>query len=513
MKIFKAAYLQHFCNWNILPFFAFLNNLNIPKIAAAREINAAVVDISGRQRTLSQRLALLCLQLVLTNAQNERDTPTKLLDARKQLREVAALMEKSHHALINGDGNMKLSGNMSELQAIYFKPPFRLDWQVRNYLAEIEALLNFDSAELTLDNTHLCYILNAVENDLLAGLDAAIAEYQKESDLEQLAIYLYLLELHSKSKEAATIAQEKAEEYCKALLELQQAQPQLIHAEKMSSLGQVVAGIAHEINNPVNFIIGNLYYAEDYINRLLQLVKLYQQEYRNPTPLIQQYLEIMEFDYLIEDFPKVLASMQVGAERISQIVLTLLNFSSSNRGEKKLVDIHDAIENTLLIMENNLKASGTYREITVVRDYGCLPRIECYPQELNQVFMNIIKNAIDTLQETTVKNPQIRICTYMVAGNASRSKGGHSIAVRIADNGSGMPETIRTRIFDPFFTTKDVGKGTGLGLAISYQIIVEKHGGTIGCTSVPGEGTEFSIEIPLQKSFFAFDSNSAFMNV
>ncbi len=500
MEMFTSVYFQHFFNWNFLPFFAFFNNLNIHEIAAMREINATVVNISSRQQILSQRLALLCLQLVLINAQSECDTPTKLLEVRKQLREVAALMDKSHHALIS-DRNMKQLGNTSKLQAIYFKAPFKLDWQIRDYLARIEALLNLDSAELTLDNTHLCYILNTVENDLLAGLDAAVTEYQKESDIEQIAIDLYLLELHIKSKEAAIIAQEKAEEHRKALLELQQAQAQLIHSEKMSSLGQLVAGIAHEINNPVNFIIGNLYYAEDYRNRLLQLVKLYQQEYRNPTPLIQEYLEIIEFDYLIEDFPKVIASMQVGSERISQIVLTLLNFSSSNRGEKNLVDIHDAIENTLLIMENNLKGSGRYREITVVRDYGCLPRIECYPQELNQVFMNIIKNAIDCLQETTVKNPQIRICTYIVAENAFPSRGVRRIGVRIADNGSGIAETIRTRIFDPFFTTKDVGKGTGLGLAISYQIIVEKHGGTINCTSVPGEGTEFSIEIPLQKSF------------
>jgi two-component system NtrC family sensor kinase len=209
---------------------------------------------------------------------------------------------------------------------------------------------------------------------------------------------------------------------------------------------------------------------------------------------------LSEFDYLIEDFPKVLASMQVGAERISQIVVSLLNFSSLNQGQKDLVNIHDAIENTLLIMENHFKTNDNHREISIVKNYGCLPMIECYPQELNQVFINIIKNAIDALQDSNVENPQIRISTYMVAGNCSMSNLPGSITIQIADNGSGIAETIRAKIFDPFFTTKDVGQGTGLGLSISYQIIVERHGGTIDCTSVPGEGSEFVIKIPLHKS-------------
>jgi signal transduction histidine kinase len=294
------------------------------------------------------------------------------------------------------------------------------------------------------------------------------------------------------------VAQMQAQKLEKSLKELQQTQAQLIQAEKMSSLGQLVAGIAHEINNPVNFIYGNLKYINDYTRDLLKLVQLYQKYYANPETEIRNYIKQIELDFLLEDLPKILHSMQIGTERITEIVLSLRNFSRVDEAEMKRVDIHEGINSTLLILQNRLKEKADHYKIEIVKSYGNLPLIECYPGSLNQVFMNIISNAIDALDSfnhgrsiTEVKaNPsKIIISTEVVETNF--------IAIRITDNGSGMSEEIREKIFDPFFTTKPVGKGTGLGLSISYQIIVEKHKGQMNCHSELGKGTEFYIELPV----------------
>lgn len=295
----------------------------------------------------------------------------------------------------------------------------------------------------------------------------------------------------------AEIAEAQSKKLEKSLRELQQTQAQLVQAEKMSSLGQLVAGVAHEINNPVNFIYGNLKYAKDYTQCLLNLVHLYQRLYANPLSEIQEYIEEIELDFLLDDLPKILSSMQVGAERISEIVLSLRNFSRLDEADKKSVDIHQGLDSTLLILQSRFKDSVDYPGIKVVKNYGDLPLVDCYAGQLNQVFMNIISNAIDALDNYNNKraiaeihaNPnKITITTQVIETKC---------VIRIADNGSGMTEVVKERLFDPFFTTKPVGKGTGLGLSISYQIVVEKHGGTLRCLSEPGQGTEFWIEIPL----------------
>jgi signal transduction histidine kinase len=295
----------------------------------------------------------------------------------------------------------------------------------------------------------------------------------------------------------AEIAEAQAKKLEKSLQELQQTQAQLVQAEKMSSLGQLVAGIAHEINNPVNFIYGNLKYAKVYTQSLLKLVHLYQQFYSNPVLEIQEYTEEIELGFLLNDLPKILSSMQVGAERISEIVLSLRNFSRLDEAEKKTVDIHQGLDSTLLILQNRFKNNINHPGIKVVKNYGNLPLVDCYAGQLNQVFMNIISNAIDALENYNDKrtiaeiqaNPnKITITTQVIETQC---------VIRIADNGSGMTEAVKERLFDPFFTTKPVGKGTGLGLSISYQIVVEKHRGTLRCISEPGQGTEFWIEIPL----------------
>ncbi len=277
-----------------------------------------------------------------------------------------------------------------------------------------------------------------------------------------------------------------------AIQELQQTQAQLIQTEKMSSLGNMVAGVAHEINNPINFIYGNISHAKEYIEELLELVNLYRNEYPQPTSTIQNRVEQIELDYISQDLPKILTSMKVGAQRIREIVLSLRNFSRLDESEKKAVNIHEGIDSTLLILNHRLK-----EKIQVVKEYEILPSIECYPAQLNQVFLNLISNAIDALEEEFFNklssvdnkvNPQILIHTNKVAGNR--------IDVRITDNGCGIEPKNQDKIFDPFFTTKEVGQGTGLGLWICYQII-QKHQGKIEVNSLLGEGTTVTVTLPL----------------
>ncbi len=281
------------------------------------------------------------------------------------------------------------------------------------------------------------------------------------------------------------------------LQQLKQTQTQLIQAEKMSALGSMVAGIAHEINNPISFIYGNVAPAIEYIEDLLELVMLYQQHHSPPALPIQEHLKNIDLDFLIEDLPKLLSSMKMGAERIREIVKSLRNFSRLDEGEKKPVDIHEGIDNTLLILQHRLKTQSDRRAITVEKDYGTLPKIECYAGLMNQVFMNILSNAIDALESHLNQNPET--CNSPVIRISTKISPDNFLVISIADNGSGIPLEIQQRLFDPFFTTKPVGKGTGLGLSISYSI-VEKHRGQLKCISEVGEGTEFLIQIPLQAS-------------
>lgn len=318
---------------------------------------------------------------------------------------------------------------------------------------------------------------------------------------DQLAIALQQAELYQQSCSATATALRQAKELEQAFQKLQKTQAQLVQSEKMSSLGQLVAGVAHEINNPVSFIYGNLIHAYGYTQDLLGLIQLYQQQYPHPTSDVQSEIEAIDLEFLIEDLPKLLDSMKVGAERICEIVGALRNFSRLSEAEMKAVDIHEGLDSTLMILQNRLKASGKHPEIQVMKEYGDLPKVECYAGQLNQVFMNLLTNAIDAIdeqnegrtpEEIQVKPSIIRIKTEIL--------GDRHIAICIIDNGPGMTEQVKARLFDPFFTTKPVGTGTGLGLSISYQIVVEKHGGKISCYSQLEKGTEFVIQIPIQQS-------------
>ena len=288
---------------------------------------------------------------------------------------------------------------------------------------------------------------------------------------------------------------EKAHHLKLALDELKRTQIKLIQAEKMSSLGRMIAGVAHELNNPVSFIYGNLTPAREYFKNLSRLIELYQQTYPNSTAKIKQFIQEIDLEFLLDDWQQLVNSMQVGTERIEQIVLSLKKFSRLDESELKLVDIHEGIDNTLLILQHQLRAERNRPAIQVIKNYSQLPLVACYASQLNQVFMNLLDNAIDALESQS--DPRIITISTSILTKEYPIPNSQFAVIRIADNGLGMSEEVRQQIFDPFFTTKPVGSGTGLGLSISHQIVVEKHLGYISCVSASGQGTEMIVEIPV----------------
>ncbi|MFK8185160.1 MAG: PAS domain S-box protein [Phormidesmis sp.] len=285
---------------------------------------------------------------------------------------------------------------------------------------------------------------------------------------------------------------QQTEQLTSTLAALRNTQAQMVQTEKMSSLGEMVAGIAHEINNPVNFIHANVQPASAYADDLITLIKCYQQEHCQPSEDLAEMLEDLDFEFIQKDFLNLLNSMRVGTQRIREIVLSLRNFSRLDEADVKAVSLHDGIDSTLVILSHKLRENDIRQPIEVVKNYQPMPLVECYPSQLNQVVMNIVSNAIDAL--STIEQPKITIATQVQNGNA---------LITIADNGSGMPDSVQDRIFNPFYTTKPVGKGTGMGLSISYQIVTQKHGGELTVTSAPGQGTAFRIEIPLKQGTLA----------
>lgn len=389
-------------------------------------------------------------------------------------------------------------------------------------------------------------VLDKVKAFQVGGSDYITKPFQHEEVLarveNQIGIHQLSRKLQAQNtqlKESEARERERSRQLEQAISELKRTQAQLIQTEKMASLGQLVAGIAHEINNPVNFISGNLSFIKGYFNDALKIIQAYQNNYPDPPTEIQDLYEEIDFKFLVEDWEKLIESMHVGADRIYTIVRSLQTFSKLNTSKIKSIDIHENIDRALLLLQPRLKQAGNSREIQVIKDYGQLPNITCYDSQLSQVFINLISNAIDALeyrfiddiQDDSQKNlcavcqssvpsdsesdlnycrkkisPQIRIFTEFVGvknfefeldQNINQKNG--KIVIRIADNGCGISSEIKNRIFDPFFTTKPVGKGTGLGLSLSYQIVVEQHEGQLYCVSVPGEGTELVVEIPIAK--------------
>ncbi|MEH2050153.1 MASE1 domain-containing protein [Nostoc sp.] len=368
-------------------------------------------------------------------------------------------------------------------------------------IATVNGKGGFVSADLNQSLMQLQSFIGVITLTILV-LTATIAERTQAETKLRLAF----AELARTNETLEVRVQERTEELNEknttlkqALQTLKRTQLQMIQSEKMSALGQMVAGVAHEINNPVNFIYGNLTHLSEYIQDLFRALQLYQQHYPNPPQTLHTELDKLELEFLQEDLTNIFESMKIGTERISTIVVSLRNFSRLDEAELKAVDIHEGIDSTLVILQHRLQETSDRPQIQLIKEYGQLPLIECNAGSLNQVFMNLLNNAVDGLEESNqgrsfpdiLANPNtIWIKTRQIDTN--------QVKIIISDNGIGIPKEIRSKLFDPFFTTKPVGKGTGLGLFMSYQIVTQKHSGNLWCESTVGKGTKFVIEIPIK---------------
>ena len=469
----------------------------------------AILDITDRKQAeaalqqlneeLEQRVFDRTAQLEQEIHERER-TGTKLRESQQRL---TLLIEQTPLAVIEWNTNLELTDWNSAAEQIFGYSRSEALGQTPSFLlsAADRELVHQSLTQVVLKQRRS---LHGVETNVTKSGGRIVCEWHDypliAADGTVVGFASIAQDVTARQRTEAALKQsearlrQRAEELQHTLQELQRAQAQLVQSEKMSSLGQLVAGVAHEINNPVNFISGNLSHAKQYIEDLIRLLQLYQRHELNPAPIVQAEAEAIDLDFLLEDLPKLFNSMSFGVDRIQRIVRSLRNFSRMDEAEKKAVDLHDGLDSTLIILQSRLKASPNRCEIKISKHYGQLPDIECYASQLNQVFMNLISNAIEAIEERLTLLPTLspRICIFTELIDTQ-------VQIRITDNGAGIPPRVLSRLFDPFFTTKPIGKGTGMGLSISYQIVTEKHGGSLECRSTVGEGTEFTIKIPIGK--------------
>jgi signal transduction histidine kinase len=403
-----------------------------------------------------------------------------------------------------------IDGESAIEQAEYAKPHLILLDVMMPGIDGFETCIRLKKNPITRDipiifMTALSDIVDKVKGLSIGAVDYITKPFQTEEVLARINVHLKLhylnKELEEQKNKLENRVQERTAELSQVLHELQESQLQLIQNEKMSTLGQLVAGVAHEINNPVGFLTGNLGLVSEYTSHLINHLHLYHKNYQNPVEEIAKNAKKIYLHELIAELPQVISSMEVGIDRISNISTSLRNFSRSDTCNKVAFDIHEGIDSTLMILKHRLKASNKHPEIEVIKYYGNVPLVECYPGQLNQVLMNLISNAIDALEEyyqvlldeccADKHLSKILISTEVSTIN-------DWVKISIKDNAAGIPNDVREQIFNEFFTTKKVGKGTGLGLSISQQIIQEKHHGKLSCISAIGKGTEFLIEIPIE---------------
>ena len=348
--------------------------------------------------------------------------------------------------------------------------------------------------------TALSGVEDKVKGLSLGAVDYITKPFQQEEVLARVQIHLKLSQqtrqLRDLNEQLEQRVTERTAQLSRSLTDLQAAQLQLIQQEKMSTLGQLVAGIGHEINNPLNSVTGNLAHAERYIGELLNHLHLYQQRYSDPVAEIVQDAEAIDLPFLEKDLPQLIKTLYIAAGRISYISQSLRTFSRSDHENPIELQIRDGIDSTILLLQHRLKANSQRPAVQIIRDYADLPKVPCYPGQLNQVFMNLLANAIDAVEESNQGRNYREIADRANQIWITTELRTDKVAIRIRDNGIGMSQSVQEEMFNPSFTTKPVGKGTGLGLAIAHQIIVEKHGGSLTCNSTPGEGTEFTIELP-----------------
>lgn len=464
---------------------------------------------SRLEQELSQaRAEIESLKQVQAQEKIQREQVDFELRASRQLLQLVmdtlpeAIFWKDRESVYLGCNRKFLSdAGLASTEEIVGKTDFEMPWkpeEAESYRSYDRRIMLADRAELGIIETQLnsegkqtwVETNKAPLHDVDGRVIGILGTYQDITERKQAEIALQELNQRLELQKI---------ELASALNQLQQSQLQLIQREKMSALGSLIAGVAHEINNPVGFLSGNLQPAQEYVSDLLDLLNLYQKTFPEPGRTIDERIAAIDLEYLLEDLPKVLHSMHEGIKRIANISTSLRTFSRSDTEQRIPFQIHEGIDSTLLILKHRLKANEHRPTIQVLQEYGDLPSIHCFPGQLNQVFMNLFANAIDALEESNQgkKFSEIQAQPNRIVIKTQCSPDQKWVIIKIQDNGIGMTEEIQHRIFESLFTTKDVAKGTGLGLAITRQIIVDNHRGTIEVNSIFGQGAEFVIKLPI----------------